>query len=136
MKRPDGTTVLVVSLLLAGAGTAGLFVRRLATPSPLVWESISTPIVLPEKLVVTAEATRRNVGCQNGAPSMDMRSKGVDVRLKAPSREIVDSLSTYESDLDDPIPPGFHEVRVRETFICDGAVKPIESQWIRFEVKP
>lgn len=121
---------VVVSFLLLAAALA----FRTFEPPKAEWVSVSSPAIVGNQIIISAEVRRKPIdGCTNG-PQMELRRDGAVVRLPVPTRVIRGNLSTYTSELVMPV-QGKYAVRLRESFICPTGTQVIESAWIEAVAK-
>lgn len=114
---------------------AGVLGWKTFEPPKLEWVSVSSPLVEPTKLTISAETRRRPIdGCTNG-PQIELRRLGEEVRLPIPTRTIRANVSTYETVLVDPLRAGRYTIKLRESVICPGLTQVIESPGIEFVVQ-
>lgn len=126
--------LMLASLAAVALGVWVFLALRVLEPAPLTWNTISPPIVADENLTISAEAIRH--GDCSGSPRIDLMDGAKEIRLPVPTREVSGNLSTYQSGLTEPLPPGPYRLRLTEILVCGGTRHEIASPWITFSMPP
>lgn len=133
--RSPNIAEAMLGLSLAGIIALGaFFAARASAPPRLVYESVAVKNITPVSAEVLSETRRRSTeGCTNGIQA-DLRANGVIARLPVPLRAQTPGMSSYALVLPN-LTAGEYEVKVRESFICRGTVRTVETPWLTFRVQ-